>query len=81
MSGSVSATSAGLNVATVATPPGPPFNDRKLRLVVDLPDTAALSANDGWYKVEYEVTNAASGLDDRTTWSVGIRGTPVHLVR
>ena len=31
----------------------------------------------GWWKIEYTV----GGGNDTTTWSVAIRGSPVHLVQ
>lgn len=74
MSGTVATSSTGLDVASNS------FNDRKLQLTVDLPDGGALVANGGWYKIEYEVTSTGA-VEDRTTWSVKIPGSPVHLVK
>jgi Flp pilus assembly protein TadG len=78
LSGSVSATSSGLDVTGGAA--ASTFNDRKVELIVQLPNASALSVNGGWYKIEYEVPSDASTLTDRTTWGAAVRGSPVHLV-
>lgn len=73
-SGSVSATSAGLDVTANA------FQDRKLQLSVDLPDADVLSDGGGWFKIEYEVASTGA-VEDRTTWGVDIPGSPVRLIQ
>ena len=61
------------------------FNNRLLTITVDLPANYGstglnppgdVTAEQGWWRVEYNVT----GGNDTTTWSVSIRGNPVHLV-
>jgi Flp pilus assembly protein TadG len=42
------------------------------------PATETLGA--GWWKVRYELTGDPGGGNDTATWSVNIRGNPVHLV-
>ena len=41
------------------------------------PATETLGA--GWFKIKYRLTGTAGG-NDTATWSVNIRGNPVHLV-
>ena len=36
-------------------------------------------AGGGWFKIQYDLTNGGGG-NDTATWSVNIRGNPVHLV-
>lgn len=74
--GTITSSDGGLAVRSGTTDL---FNDRRLELAVDLPDATTLSLNGGWFKVEYEVS-ATSNVTDRTTWGVGVRGAPVHLV-
>ena len=51
---------------------GSKYNDRYLEIQVPITtDLAALTANGGWYKVEYVFNNSVS---DRTTWSVSLPG-------
>ncbi|MEA2621513.1 MAG: hypothetical protein QOH61_423, partial [Chloroflexota bacterium] len=59
------------------------FNDRVIIMDISLPNTygstgltPAGETQAGWWKIEYTV----SGGNDTTTWQVGIRGSPVHLV-
>ena len=33
----------------------------------------------GWFKVEYDLSNGGGG-NDTATWSVNIRGNPIHLI-
>lgn len=54
------------------------YNDRYLVIKTKVPSGAALTANGGWYKVEY--TFNAAQVSDRTTWSVSVDGNPVHLI-
>jgi hypothetical protein len=55
------------------------YNDRQLTLTVKLPNDYGDSSYGGkeWWKVRYTV---GSSPTDRTTWSVNISGSPVHLV-
>ena len=60
------------------------FNDTWLQILVPLPVTYGESGltppgvpGPGWWKIEYQTTSAAN---DTTTWMVGIRGNPVHLI-
>lgn len=54
------------------------YNDRKLVLDIKLPATySAIYGGRTWWRVRYTV---GSSTTDRTTWSVGIVGDPVHLV-
>jgi hypothetical protein len=54
------------------------YNDRSLTLTVALPtDYAAKYGTKEWWKIRYTVASAPT---DRTTWSVNINGSPVHLV-
>ncbi len=53
---------------------------------IDLEDTGVGLPEGGWWKIKYipkVATAPATGykkITDRTTWSVGLRGDPVHLV-
>jgi len=55
------------------------YNDRFILITTTIPSGAALSANGGWYQVQY--TFNGSAITDRTTWSVNIIGDPVHLAQ
>jgi Putative Flp pilus-assembly TadE/G-like len=51
----------------------------------DLEDSGAGLPEGGWWKIKYTpktdpVTGNPQLITDRTTWSVGLRGDPVHLV-
>ncbi len=52
------------------------YNDRYLLIQTTVP--ANVSGNGGWFMVEY--TFGGSSVSDRTTWGVGLEGSPVHLV-
>ena len=76
---------SGTNVTQIQTASsgGSFFNDRVLTIDVPLPSTYGSvgltpsgETQAGWWKIEYQV----SGGNDTTTWQVGIRGSPVHLV-
>jgi hypothetical protein len=62
------------------------FNGCWLTIEVRLPaDYAApidpASGEPGWWKIEYEMGGSASQFStDLTTWTVSMRGNPVHLV-
>jgi hypothetical protein len=54
------------------------YNDRKMTLDIKLPTTyTTLYGTNTWWQIRYTV---GSTTTDRTTWSVGIIGDPVHLV-
>jgi hypothetical protein len=54
------------------------YNDRSMVLTVDLPGNyTSVYGTKQWWKIRYTI---GSGATDRTTWSVNISGSPVHLV-
>ena len=54
------------------------FNDRNVTLRIQLPSNYVTSfGTKTWWRVRYTVGSAPT---DRTTWSVGVEGSPVHLV-
>jgi Flp pilus assembly protein TadG len=61
---------------TIAQPTGEAsaseFNDRHVQLTVTVP-----SGTSGWWRIKYYSNN---GVSDRTTWSVNLLGSPIHLV-
>jgi len=77
---------SGTNVTEIQTSNGSPlFNNREITITVPLPTTYGQSGlnppgdvtdEDGWWLIEYQLANG----NDTTTWSVNIRGNPVHLV-
>ena len=76
---------SGTNVTQIQTASagGSLFNDRLITIDVSLPSTYGSGGltpsgetQAGWWKIEYNV----SGGNDTTTWQVGIRGSPVHLI-
>jgi hypothetical protein len=76
---------SGTNVTSIQTASagGSFFNDRLITIDVALPSTYGSTGltpggetQPGWWKIEYQV----SGGNDTTTWQVGIRGSPVHLI-
>jgi hypothetical protein len=52
------------------------YNDRYLLIETTVP--VDVSGNGGWYMVEY--TFGGGSVTDRTTWSVSLQGSPIHLV-
>jgi hypothetical protein len=66
---------------TLTPPPGEEsdslFNDRHLVLAFSIPADYAAS-DGGWWKIQYIATSG--NVSDRTTWSVSLSGSPVHLV-
>ena len=93
-SGSVSA-SPGLDVSGCITPPngfasGSKYSDRNLALTLPLPSDYT-APNGGWYQIKYTALTSPTAcspqagqgqlqVSDRTTWSVSILGSPIHLV-
>ena len=77
---------SGTNVTEIQTSNGSPlFNNREITITVPLPTTYGqaglnppgdVTDEDGWWLIEYQLANG----NDTTTWSVNIRGNPVHLV-
>jgi hypothetical protein len=66
------------------------FNGCWLTIEIALPNTYTaphpssdtLTAEAGWWKIRYTMGGSTSNFStDLTTWKVGIRGSPVHLVR
>jgi hypothetical protein len=66
------------------------FNGCWLTIEIALPNTYTaphpssdtLTAESGWWKIRYTMGGSTSNFStDLTTWKVGIRGSPVHLVR
>jgi hypothetical protein len=53
------------------------YNDRSLVITVQLPGDFSVYSGKTWWKIRYTV---ATSPTDRTTWSVDISGSPVHLV-
>lgn len=63
-------------------PGGFNFQDRTIRILVDLPDTytcqtIAAQPDNCWWRVQYEDSN--SNATETTTWSVRVLGDPVRL--
>lgn len=57
------------------------YNDRMVRLRIQLPDDIDASwAGARWWRVRYQ-TCEGRGVSDRTTWGVRIAGEPLRLVR
>lgn len=55
------------------------YNDRTMTLRIGLPTNyAATYGAKTWWKIKY-TTNSGT-VTDRTTWTVGVEGSPVHLV-
>ncbi len=61
------------------------FNNREITITIPLPATYGqgglnppgdVTDEEGWWLIEYNVNQG----NDTTTWSVDIRGNPVHLV-
>jgi Flp pilus assembly protein TadG len=79
-----SATGGGGSGTSSGTPPGLQssdwstnfFDNRWVTITIPLPTTYAANQQ-GWWKIRYNVGAAGN---DTTTWSVNIRGNPVHLV-
>jgi Flp pilus assembly protein TadG len=77
---------SGNNVTQIQTSNGSPlFNNKMVTILVPLPPTYGstglnppgdITNEEGWWQIEYNIAEA----NDTTTWSVNIRGNPVHLV-
>jgi Flp pilus assembly protein TadG len=77
---------SGTNVTEIQTSNGSPlFDNKEITITVPLPTTYGqgginppgdITDEDGWWLIEYQLSNG----NDTTTWSVNIRGNPVHLV-
>ena len=77
---------SGSNTDVIQTSNGSAlFNNREITITVQLPTTYGehglnpsgdITDEDGWWLIEYELENG----NDTTTWSVDIKGNPVHLV-
>ena len=77
---------SGTGVQEIQTSNGSPlFDNREITITVALPASYGQSGlnplgdvtdEQGWWLIEYQLANG----NDTTTWSVDIRGNPVHLV-
>ena len=55
------------------------FNDRHVQLTFGIPSD--YTADDGgWWKIEYVSQGSGQDITDRTTWSVALGGSPIHLL-
>ena len=72
---------AGSDVSSVQTNTGsssPIFNGCWLTIQIPIPGNYVADQS-GWWKIRYTM-NGTDTSSDVTTWKVGIRGNPVHLV-
>jgi hypothetical protein len=75
---SLSAGASGSNVSAITNGGAVlPFNGCLLNITFTLPADYDPPDDNAWWRIRYEYN---SGATDRTTWSVGITGDPVHLV-
>jgi hypothetical protein len=59
---------------------GAKYNDRQLKLTIDLPaDIEAAYGGQTWWRIRYTLC-AGGAATDRTTWTAGVKGDPVRLV-
>lgn len=80
---------SGTNVTSIQTTFSDgthPFNDSWITILVPLPSaygstglTPTGETQPGWWKIDYKLAPGTTG-NDTTTWRVGVRGNPVHLV-
>jgi Flp pilus assembly protein TadG len=80
---------SGTNVTSIQTTfsnGDHPFNDSWITILVPLPSTYGSvgltpsgETQAGWWKIDYKLANGTTG-NDTTTWRVGVRGNPVHLI-
>jgi hypothetical protein len=55
------------------------FNGCWITIQIPIPTTYT-AAQQGWWKIRYNMTGVGATATDITTWQVEIRGNPVHLV-
>jgi Flp pilus assembly protein TadG len=81
-------TCAGSGSSITATTSGGahPYNDTWLTILIPLPSsygsvglTPPGETQAGWWKIDYRIA-AGVQSNDTTTWRVGVRGNPVHLI-
>ena len=75
-------TSSGGLVGSVRTAQGGTsyFNGCWLTMDISIPITYTAPQN-GWWKINYHMSNGSGNSTDETTWQVNIRGNPVHLIQ
>ena len=63
-----------------------PYNDSWLTILIPLPSTYGSTGltpsgetQAGWWKIDYQIASGVQS-NDTTTWRVGVRGNPVHLI-
>ena len=77
----------GVTSITATTSSGShPYNDSWLTILIPLPSTYGSvgltptgETQAGWWKIDYKIA-AGVQSNDTTTWRVGVRGNPVHLI-
>jgi Flp pilus assembly protein TadG len=77
----------GVTSITATTSGGShPYNDSWLTILIPLPSTYGSvgltppgETQPGWWKIDYRIA-AGVQSNDTTTWRVGVRGNPVHLI-
>ena len=77
----------GVSSITATTSSGShPYNNSWLTILIPLPSTygsvglkPAGETQAGWWKINYQIA-AGVQSNDTTTWRVGVRGNPVHLI-
>jgi Flp pilus assembly protein TadG len=77
----------GVTSITATTSGGThPYNDSWLTILIPLPSTYGSvgltpggETQAGWWKIDYKIA-AGVQSNDTTTWRVGVRGNPVHLI-
>lgn len=82
-----SCSGTGVSSITATTSGGShPYNDSWLTILIPLPSTYGSvgltptgETQPGWWKIDYQIA-AGVQSNDTTTWRVGIRGNPVHLI-
>ena len=56
------------------------FNSRMLTITVHIDPNYDDTANGGWWSIDYSEA-AGTSVQDRTTWSVSVPGSPLHLLK
>jgi len=82
-----SCSGTGVTSITATTSGGShPYNDSWLTILIPLPSTYGSvgltptgETQAGWWKIDYQIA-AGVQSNDTTTWRVGVRGNPVHLI-